>query len=98
MGIRTKDSKRLGTYNGRARSYVRWFVTESRPWSEIYPGQARKEKNEAFRRKHEDPLFAIMTNKEAKRREILSNPIVMEKLRQEHAEKERKRKEAKILK
>ena len=56
------------------------------------------EKNEAFRRKHEDPLFAIMTNKEAKRREILSNPIVMEKLRQEHAERDRKRKEAKILK
>jgi hypothetical protein len=68
------------------------------PGARFIQNKPINEKNETFRRKHEDPLFAIMSNKESKRREVLSNPILVEKLKREHARKELEKQKAKLLK
>ena len=67
------------TMDGRGASASAGSSQKAVPGARFIQDKPVSEKNEAFRRKHEDPLLQIMSNKEAKRREILSNPIVMEK-------------------
>ena len=85
------------TMDGRGSSTA-GSSTKAVPGARFIQDKPINEKNESFRRKHEDPLFAIMSNKESKRREILSNPVIMEKLRRERAKKEMEERKAKLLK
>merc|ERR1711991_1267789 len=66
------------------------------PGARFIQNKPINEKNETFRRKHEDPLFAIMSNKESKRREVLSNPVMMEKLKRQQAINDLERQKAKL--